>query len=114
MRAPEPRRRDAAFKLCADGFKLEGITPGKFKDIGLKGPGRGSPRKPIAHGTYRGSRQHRYRKEPLCEACHAAEAEYPRARPKIKPRARKAPAPKVYLTEEGWQARRAAREAGLP
>lgn len=42
-------------------------------DIGLKRPRGGSQRKPIAHGTYRGSRQHRYRCEPLCEPCRLAE-----------------------------------------
>lgn len=47
-----------------------------IKAIGLKRPRGESQRKPIAHGTLRGSRQHRYRKEPLCEACHRAEAAY--------------------------------------
>lgn len=51
-----------------------------IKDIGLKLPRGGSLRKPIAHGTYRGSRQHYYRREPLCEACRKAEREYQNAR----------------------------------
>ncbi|MFD3835343.1 hypothetical protein ACFWWC_03675 [Streptomyces sp. NPDC058642] len=45
-------------------------------DIGLKRPRGGSTRKPIAHGTFRGARQHRYRKEPLCGLCHLAENAY--------------------------------------
>ncbi|MFI0530286.1 hypothetical protein ACH3XX_09580 [Streptomyces scabiei] len=47
-----------------------------IKDIGLKRPRGGSARKPIAHGTLKGSRQHRYRKEPLCEPCRLAENAY--------------------------------------
>lgn len=48
--------------------------------IGLKRPPGGSQRKPIAHGTYRGARQHRYRKEPLCEPCRLADLAYQRQR----------------------------------
>lgn len=71
--------------------------------IGLKRPRRGgSKRKPIAHGTYRGSRQHRYRKEPLCEPCRLAENAYQQERDAKGPR-RKA-TPTQYLTEEEWQA----------
>jgi hypothetical protein len=47
-----------------------------IKDIGLKRPRGGSERKPIGHGTYRGARQHYYRKEPLCEPCRQAERDY--------------------------------------
>jgi hypothetical protein len=47
-----------------------------IKDIGLKRPRGGSERKPIAHGTFKGARQHRYRKEPLCEPCRLAENAY--------------------------------------
>ncbi|MFC8423995.1 hypothetical protein ACFUN7_24475 [Streptomyces sp. NPDC057236] len=47
-----------------------------IKDIGLKRPRGGSERKPIAHGTYRGARQHYYRKEPLCAPCRQAERDY--------------------------------------
>lgn len=32
--------------------------------------------KPIAHGTYRGARQHYYRKEPLCADCRQADRDY--------------------------------------
>lgn len=46
--------------------------------IGLKRPRGGSERKPIAHGTYNGARQHRYRKEPLCQPCRDAENAYQR------------------------------------
>lgn len=42
--------------------------------IGLKRPVGGSQRKPIAHGTPNGAKQHRYRKEPLCQPCRVAEA----------------------------------------
>jgi hypothetical protein len=79
--------------------------------IGLKRPRGGSPRKSIAHGELKGARQHRYRKEPLCEACHHAEAAYQREwqQASDKPRAKRAAAPKQYLTEEQWQARVAAR-----
>lgn len=51
-----------------------------IKDIGLKRPRGGSARKPIAHGTYRGARQHYYRKEQLCEPCRLAENAYQQAR----------------------------------
>ena len=51
-----------------------------IKDIGLKRPRGGSARKPIAHGTFRGARQHRYRKEPLCQPCRDAENAYQRER----------------------------------
>jgi hypothetical protein len=44
-----------------------------MKAIGLKrGPG-GSQLKPIAHGTSKGAKQHRYRKEPLCQPCRLAD-----------------------------------------
>ncbi|MCX5587601.1 hypothetical protein [Streptomyces erythrochromogenes] len=45
-----------------------------IKAIGLKRPAGGSQRKPIAHGTVNGAKQHRYRKEPLCYPCRVAEA----------------------------------------
>ncbi|MFI2033700.1 hypothetical protein ACH470_03210 [Streptomyces bottropensis] len=51
-----------------------------IKDIGLKRPRGGSARKPIAHGTFKGARQHRYRREPLCEPCREAENAYQRER----------------------------------
>jgi len=71
-------------------------------------------RKPIAHGEFRGARQHRYRGEELCEACHKAEADYQRERAAKSGSPRKAgkPKPQVYLTEAEWQARRAARQSG--
>lgn len=85
-------------------------------DIGLKRPRGGSRYKPIAHGELKGARQHRYRKEPLCEACHQAEAAYQReyTRKRGAWPAKKAAAPKSqqFLTEEQWQARVAARKAG--
>lgn len=70
-----------------------------IKAIGLKRP-RGSQRKPIAHGTYRGARQHRYRKEPLCEPCRIAENTYQNDRYAKR---------RVHLTEAEWQAKQAAR-----
>lgn len=83
-------------------------------DIGLKRPRGGAPRKPIAHGTFAGARQHRYRKETLCDTCRKAEADYQRERYQAKsgPRPKRTPAPKEYLTEAEWQARVAARKAG--
>lgn len=60
-----------------------------IKDIGLKRPRGGSERKPIAHGTFRGARQHRYRKEPLCEPCRDAEREYQRSRSEARQAARR-------------------------
>lgn len=51
-----------------------------IRDIGLKRPRGGSTRKPIAHGTYKGGRQHYYRKEPLCGPCREAERAYQQAR----------------------------------
>jgi len=45
-----------------------------IRAIGLKRPPGGSQRKPIAHGTPNGAKQHRYRKEPLCQPCRVAEA----------------------------------------
>ncbi|MCW2897805.1 MAG: hypothetical protein JWO67_70 [Streptosporangiaceae bacterium] len=68
--------------------------------------------KPIAHGEPRGAKQHRYRGEELCDACHRAEAEYQRERASGAPRKARTPKPKQYLTEEEWQARRAARQSG--
>lgn len=44
--------------------------------IGLRRSRRGSQLKPIAHGTYKGARQHYYRKEPLCEPCRQAQNTY--------------------------------------
>jgi hypothetical protein len=70
-----------------------------IKDIGLKRRD-GSERKPIAHGTYRGARQHRYRKEPLCEPCRLAENAYQNERYAQRKQEQ------GYLTEEEWQARR--------
>ncbi|QFQ97428.1 hypothetical protein F9278_15780 [Streptomyces phaeolivaceus] len=83
-----------------------------IKDIGLKRPRGGSERKPINHGTFRGARQHRYRKEPLCQPCQNAENAYQRERNAKGLRKKAAPKPKVYLTEEEWQARVAARQSG--
>ncbi|THA56137.1 hypothetical protein [Streptomyces sp. A1136] len=48
--------------------------------IGLRQPPGGGHRKPIAHGTYRGAKQHRYRKEPLCERCRLADNAYQQQR----------------------------------
>lgn len=53
-------------------------------------------RKPIDHGTPKGAKQHRYRREPLCPACREAQRD-------------RYHAGKTYLTEEEWQARRAAK-----
>lgn len=75
------------------------------KDLGLKRPRGGSQRKPIAHGTFRGARQHRYRKEPLCEPCRLAENDYQNERNARGLRKKVVPKPKQYLTEEEWQAR---------
>ncbi|MFJ8224921.1 hypothetical protein [Streptomyces griseus] len=47
-----------------------------IKAIGLRKPRGGSKRKPIAHGTFPGARQHHYRKEPLCDPCRRAENDY--------------------------------------
>jgi len=47
-----------------------------INDIGLKRPRGGSRFKPIAHGTYRGARQHRYRRELPCDQCRLAENAY--------------------------------------
>ncbi|MGM9380311.1 hypothetical protein [Streptomyces antibioticus] len=44
--------------------------------IGLKRPRGGRKFQPIAHGTYRGARQHRYRKERPCDPCRLAENAY--------------------------------------
>lgn len=85
---------------------------GLIKAIGLKRPRGGSQRKPIAHGTFRGARQHRYREEPLCQPCRDAENAYQRERSGGKPRKKAAPKPTQYLTEEEWQARVAARRNG--
>lgn len=83
-----------------------------IKDIGLKRPRGGRARQPIAHGEFKGARQHRYRKEPLCGPCREAEAEYRREHPQVQrgPRRPKAPTgQEQYLTEEQWQARVATR-----
>jgi hypothetical protein len=77
-----------------------------------KGTPTPARRKPIAHGTPRGAKQHRYRGEPLCDPCHRAEADYQREWTGAKPRTRKAPEQRTYLTEEEWQARVAARRNG--
>ncbi|MFF2651491.1 hypothetical protein [Streptomyces sp. NPDC058045] len=77
-----------------------------IKAIGLKRPRGGSKRKPIAHGTFRGARQHRYRKEPLCEPCRLAENAYHNERNASRPRKKAISKPKTYVTEEEWQARR--------
>lgn len=69
-----------------------------IKAIGLKRPRGGSKRKPIAHGTYKGARQHRYRKEPVCELCRLAENAYQNERYAARA---------VHLTEDEWQARQA-------
>ncbi|MEV7793374.1 hypothetical protein AB0O68_15480 [Streptomyces sp. NPDC087512] len=70
-----------------------------IKDIGLKRPRGGSERKPIAHGTYKGARQHRYRKEPLCEPCRQAENTYQNEKYRRRKQA------EGFLTEDQWQAR---------
>ncbi|MEV8042423.1 hypothetical protein AB0P02_01080 [Streptomyces griseoluteus] len=63
-----------------------------IKDIGLKRPRGGSELRPIAHGTFKGARQHRYRKEPLCEPCREAENAYTRERQRAR-RSRPGPDP---------------------
>lgn len=68
----------------------------QIKAIGLKRPRGGSERKPIAHGTYRGARQHRYRKEQLCDPCRLAENAYQNDQYSAR---------KAHLTEAEWQAR---------
>lgn len=78
-----------------------------LKDIGLKRPRGGSERKPIAHGTFKGACQHRYRQEPLCEPCRLARNAYQQKRS-----ADRKSAPQQYLTEEEWQACVAARRSG--
>lgn len=45
---------------------------------GLRRPGRGARRKPIAHGELKGASQHRHRREPLCDECRAAVNAYQR------------------------------------
>lgn len=45
---------------------------------GPKRPGKGARRKPIAHGEVKGASQHRYRGEPLCDACRDAVNAYQR------------------------------------
>lgn len=78
-----------------------------------KGTPTPSRRKPIAHGTLRGARQHRYRGEPLCQPCRDGENAYQREQSAGKSRRpKKNPKPKVYLTEEEWQARQAAQKSG--
>lgn len=73
-----------------------GLTPPK--------PRGGSKRKPIAHGEFRGARQHRYRGEAPCEACRDAERAYQNDR-KTKQRHGRT----GYLTEAEWQAKQAAK-----
>jgi hypothetical protein len=86
--------------------------------IGLKRNSGGRKRKPINHGTLAGYQQHRYRGETACDKCKAGLAEYARERATArdgierKPRAKAAPRPMQYLTEEEWQARVAARQNG--
>lgn len=86
--------------------------------IGLDRPRVGRPRKPIAHGTLAGYKQHRYRGETACDDCKRGMAEYTRERATArdgverKPRAKATPKPMQYLTEEEWQARQAARQTG--
>jgi hypothetical protein len=86
--------------------------------IGLDRPRVGRPRKPIAHGTLAGYKQHRYRGEDACDDCKAGLAEYTRERATARdgierqPRAKAEPRPKQYLTEEEWQARVATRQNG--
>ncbi|MFD9721054.1 hypothetical protein [Streptomyces sp. NPDC059076] len=53
--------------------------------LGQPRPG-GSKLKPIAHGTYAGSKQHRYRDEPLCDPCRDAEREQCRTRARARAR----------------------------
>ena len=87
-------------------------------DLGLTQPRGGSQRKPIKHGTLAGYKQHRYRGEDACDDCKAGLAEYTRERATArdgierKPRKKAVPKPRVYLTEEEWQARQAARQMG--
>lgn len=57
------RHREQRVQLCPACRPLADAT---------RKPSPGSKRKPIAHGTYQGSQQHRYRKEPLCEPCRQA------------------------------------------
>ncbi|MFE9127029.1 hypothetical protein ACFYOF_16690 [Streptomyces sp. NPDC007148] len=78
-----------------------------IKNIGLKRPRGGSRHKPIAHGEYKGARQHRYRNEPLCEPCRVAENAYQNERNAQGLRKKAGPKPKQYLTEEEGQRRRA-------
>ncbi|WP_202438013.1 hypothetical protein [Streptomyces sp. SID5910] len=67
--------------------------------IGLKRPRSGSQLKPIAHGTYKGARQHYYRREPLCEPCRLAQNTYQNEKYRQRKQA------EGYLTEQQWQAR---------
>lgn len=65
-------------------------------------------RKPIAHGTPKGYKQHWRRHETACDPCKGAIAAYQRARAAA---AAGAPIgddgqPRYYLTEAEWQARR--------
>ncbi|NEY33043.1 hypothetical protein GTU99_12720 [Streptomyces sp. PRKS01-65] len=81
-----------------------------IKDIGLKRPRGGSQRKPIAHGTFNGAQQHRYRKEEMCGPCGDAYRAY--WRDQNAKRAARRKAARQYLTEEEWQAQQAARQGG--
>ncbi|WP_060886210.1 hypothetical protein [Streptomyces caniscabiei] len=45
---------------------------------------RPSQLKPIAHGTYRGARQHYYRREPVCAQCRQAERAHQNAAKKAR------------------------------
>ena len=87
-------------------------------DLGLDRPRVGRPRKPIAHGKLSGYKQHRYRGEDACADCKRGMADYQRERATArdgierKPRGKPEPQPAVYLTEEEWQARQAARQTG--
>ena len=86
--------------------------------IGLDRPHVGRPRKPIAHGTLAGYKQHKYRGETACNDCKRGMAEYTRERATARdgiermPRRKREPQPAVYLTEEEWQARQAALQMG--
>lgn len=65
------------------------------------------PAKPIVHGTARGCQQHWNRGEEACEPCMEAYREVQNTQKRAS-RARN----RVFLTEEEWQQRKAARTAG--
>ncbi|ASU81545.1 hypothetical protein CDO52_00940 [Nocardiopsis gilva YIM 90087] len=76
---PEPRAYDVAELAAMPEARLDGVlSAAKAKKTGGKQrPGR---RKPIAHGTPRGYKQHYYRGEKPCDPCRAAELAYQRDR----------------------------------